>query len=118
MSRIFVYGTLKRGFSAHDLMGNSAFVGEFRTHPRYHLYDVGSFPTIAETNEHGNGVLGEVYEVDNKAVMQRLDYYEGVARGLFRKELIDLSDGSQATAYMYNHQSSGSSRKIESGEWI
>ncbi len=113
MFRLFVYGTLKQGFSAHDLLQGSVFLGAITTHPRYHLYRMGGFPGMV-TGEEAGGVCGELFEVPDERLVT-LDHYECVP-SLFRRELIDLSDGSQAWAYLYNRRL-GHQHKIKNGEW-
>ena len=112
MSRVFVYGTLKSGFSAHQLLQAARFVdGQFALNCA--LDDQGSFPGMVF--EAGNRVWGEVYEVDDDT-LQSLDHYEGVAHGLYRREEVELYDGSKALAYLFNRDHSGRP-KVESGVW-
>ena len=75
MTKLFIYGTLKRGFRAHHLIADQAFLGEVQTKPNYLLLDLGEYPGLAETGE-GESVSGELWEVcqDRLAV---LDAYEG-----------------------------------------
>jgi len=117
MSRIFVYGTLKRGGKAHDLLEryNARFLNEAVTDPRYHLRNLGSFPGMVEDELFEGGVHGEVYEV-RKACLEALDFYEG-APHLFRGEKIILSDGSTAIAYLYMQDFSDCPR-VEEGTWV
>jgi len=99
MVRLFVYGTLKRGFSAHELLTNQGAVllREARTASQYKLLSVGWFPGMVSDSE-GQGVLGELYEV-NEDVLSRLDRYENTPH-LFARESVELDDGSQAVAYL------------------
>jgi gamma-glutamylcyclotransferase (GGCT)/AIG2-like uncharacterized protein YtfP len=86
---LFVYGTLKRGCSNHGQMTGQTFVGTARTIPGYTLYDLGSYPAIVTDSADRNGVVGEVWSVD-EAALQRLDHFEGVHEGLYRREPIPL----------------------------
>lgn len=113
MAKMFVYGTLKRGQSAHDLMEGSKFLGEMSTHPRYSLYNMGGFPGMGEGKEAG-GVHGELFEVDEDCLW-RVDRYEG-APHLFKRAVIELADGTKAEAYMFNRSLAGRPR-IKSGVW-
>lgn len=117
MHRIFVYGTLRRGEYAHDLISRSSqsqFLGEHKTSHKYHLYDQGSFPGIAINETMEGGVFGEVFEVDD-ACLRDLDRYEGVAEGLFKRAVIELEDGSEALAYLIVRPNY--SGKVVSGRW-
>lgn len=117
MARIFVYGTLKRGFHAHGLMQNApaAFLREATTAPRFQLYDIGAFPGLVEDESLEGGVKGELFEVP-EAALKDLDRYECVSRGLFRRGEVELEDGSKSLAYFFNMSLEGAHR-IESGVW-
>lgn len=121
--RLFVYGTLKRDCRAHILMKTSGacYIGDVKTTTKYHMYNIGCFPGIVENEEEiGNGVQGELYEID-EAMTGELDKYEGIEHGLFKKATIELEDGSQAVAYLYNLPVAWNSKtrysKIEDGFW-
>lgn len=113
--KVFCYGTLKRDFPAHYLMGDSKFLGEATTQSRFVLYDHGGFPGLAETEGDKGCVHGELYDV-SEAVLKDLDRYEGVSHGLFRRGEVELIDGSTAMAYFYNRETDYS-KIIPSGEW-
>lgn len=124
MTRIFVYGTLKRNFSAHELINNgrSQFVAEATTDPRYHLHSIGemrAFPGMVEGDGEPGGVRGEVYEVDD-ITLGVLDRYECVQQGLFERKEIELEDGTTALAYLFTGDDCMGmrrGRRIESGVW-
>lgn len=86
---IFVYGTLKRGCSNHRQMAGQTFVGVARTVPGFRLYDLGGYPGIVARVDDREGVAGEVWSVDDDA-LRRLDRFEGVHQGLYRREPIAL----------------------------
>lgn len=86
---LFVYGTLKRGCSNHRQMAGQTFIGAARTPPGYRLYDLGGYPGIAAKPDDRDGVAGEVWSVD-EAALQRLDHFEGVHEGLYRRAPISL----------------------------
>ena len=86
---LFVYGTLKRGCSNHGQLAGQTFVGVARTPPGYRLYDLGGYPGIvAEANDR-DGVVGEIWSVDDDA-LARLDRFEGVHEGLYRRAPLPL----------------------------
>lgn len=88
-TRLFVYGTLKRGCSNHAQMAGAQFLGLARTPPGYRLYDLGGYPAIVARPGDANAVVGEVWSVDPE-VLARLDRFEGVHEGLYRRENITL----------------------------
>lgn len=117
MARFFCYGTLKRGYSAHSLLARSKpqFLGEAKTHQRYHLYDCGEFPGMKEDDSKVGGVHGELFDVTEQS-LRMMDLYECVAEGLFRRINIDLEDGSTAIAYLIG-EISEHDLHIQSGRW-
>lgn len=47
MFRVFVYGTLKRGFHNYDhFLANARFIGEFKTAPNFLLYAPGTSTNV------------------------------------------------------------------------
>ena len=94
MTRIFVYGTLKRGQLRHFyLAGEGAvFVAEARTAPSYVLYQPpqGDYPCMVEDRAEGAAIEGELWDVPD-ACLQMLDEIEGHP-DLFRRQTIQLAD--------------------------
>lgn len=86
--KIFVYGSLKRGYTLHRLLQDQRFLGISVTQPLYRLFDLGEYPGLVEWPE-GHGVVGEVYEVDLKC-LKSLDAAEGVAEGCYSRRPISL----------------------------
>ncbi len=100
---LFVYGTLKRGCSNHAQLVGQSFVGEARTVPGYRLFDVGGFPGLVPWPADRDGVEGEIWETD-AAGLARLDAFEGVAEGLYRRLPVTLQPpfaGADVEAYVY-----------------
>ena len=116
MTRLFCYGTLRRGEFAHKLLSkhDAEFIRECKTHPRYHLYDQGRFPGMVIQEDEPGGVYGELFEVSDEC-LQDTDYYEGVDSGLFCREEIDIEDGDKAIAYLIQSPFTGT--RISSGIW-
>jgi gamma-glutamylaminecyclotransferase len=86
---LFVYGTLKRGCSNHGQLADQTFVGDAQTVGGFQLYDLGGYPCIVADPDDHDGVTGEVWAVDDTA-LARLDRFEGVHEGLYRRESIAL----------------------------
>ncbi|KAL2329267.1 hypothetical protein Fmac_022694 [Flemingia macrophylla] len=88
---IFTYGTLKRGFSNHNLLqdliraGDASFVGTYRTAARYPLV-CGPYRVPFLINLHGSGrrVRGELYSVSTRG-LARLDELEGTSRAHYER---------------------------------
>jgi len=86
---IFVYGTLKRGCANHHFLTDQKFIGEARTAPGFRIYNLGGYPGLVAQTEDRDGVAGEIWSVGDDALV-RLDALEGLAEGLYRREVIPL----------------------------
>lgn len=95
-SLLFVYGTLKKGHSAHAQMKGAVFVGTATTASKYVVKDLsgGGIGIIPGGND---SVDGELYMVPREH-LKRLDAYEDQE---FRRSTVKLSDGLKAYAYLY-----------------
>jgi len=64
---LFVNGTLMRGLALHPNMGDSEFLGEFRTAPRYRVHTIDDVHPgmyrLDEGEEGGASIIGELYLV-------------------------------------------------------
>lgn len=113
---VAVYGSLKQGFGAHEILGDEKeFIGNGIIH-NYGLYGVSSWPGIKPLV--GGKVAVELYRVSEDRI-PHLDSYEGYP-DLFSREVLDVFVGEeehyQASVYVYN----GEVRKeafVESGVW-
>lgn len=87
---VFVYGTLKRGFSNYHHLANSDFLGKAKLKIADHsLFDVGPFPVILETRGNSSTIAGELFEI-TPGVLQALDRLEG---GLYFRKTMIISSG-------------------------
>ena len=89
---LFVYGTLKRGFSndyAQVLHNNSTFIGEASVKGR--LYFLDNYPGLI-LDESGYEIFGEVFRVDSNVaeVLELMDEYEGVDEGYYIKKSVTV----------------------------
>jgi gamma-glutamylaminecyclotransferase len=102
---LFVYGTLKRGGRNHALLTGQEFIGPAWTAPRYRLYLAETHPCLVEAKEEGRAVRGEVWRVD-APTLRALDEFEEVPTP-FNRQAIELDDGTQVQAYLYQRDVSG-----------
>jgi len=91
MPLLFVYGTLQTGASNHREMAGQRLVGPARTEPGWTLIRLDGYPGLIADAAARVGVSGEVWSVDD-AALKRLDDFEGVAEGLYRRGPIMLSE--------------------------
>lgn len=90
MTRVFVYGTLKRGCRNHHFLAGQQFLGEARTAPGFTLFSLGDYPGMVRSVDAGHHVVGEVWAVDT-AGLAALDELEGLAEGLYERVSIPLA---------------------------
>lgn len=124
--RIFVYGSLRCGQSAHGyLEKRSCFVKETRL-PGFDLYALTWFPGIVENPDNKEGVVGDVFEGITDDLVTYLDYYEGYyphdeGRSLFLRKEVNV-DGEPTIVYVFNknpYDVFGTSvRVIQDGDWV
>ena len=112
-TRLFVYGTLKRGGAGAEHLRGAIFECAVATASGYALYDLGDYPALVAALD---GVVeGEVYLVTLEHLAE-LDRYEGYP-DLYDRQLVPLADGSSAEAYvMPVHAVTGRSQ-IAGGVW-
>jgi gamma-glutamylcyclotransferase (GGCT)/AIG2-like uncharacterized protein YtfP len=99
--RVFVYGSLKRGFGNNSILGNSEFLGERITADNhYRMISFGAFPGVifSKSAKTVAKVFGELYVV-NDYVLKRLDMLEGNGN-FYQRELVSLID-EEHPAWMY-----------------
>lgn len=80
--RIFMYGTLKKGFPNHDrYMQSAEKLGNYRTVENYPLVLIGQryVPCMINTPGEGDHIEGELYEVDDDC-LKRLDALERIKK--------------------------------------
>ena len=101
-TRLFIYGTLKRGHCRHATLASQSFLGEVATAPEYRLWDLGEYPGLiaAAKQEAGRSIRGELWEVSDD-VLAILDEIEGVAEGLYERRPIRLVDSQYAGVESY-----------------
>jgi gamma-glutamylaminecyclotransferase len=104
MPRVFVYGTLKRGFRNHQYVENARFVGEAYTVTHYCMLD-GRFPVLRDSGSDRMPISGEVYDVDAQTLI-KLDDLESVASGMYDRMEIDVTmiaqpDERSSRAFLY-----------------
>ncbi|MCS6852785.1 MAG: gamma-glutamylcyclotransferase [Gemmataceae bacterium] len=103
-TRLFVYGTLRRGHKAHHLLNGQKFLGEARTQPLYRLLDRGPYPCLVLDPPRGCAVHGEIWQVSDD-LLPVLDRYEGPE---FHREPVALEgDPSPTQAYFFHGDTAG-----------
>jgi gamma-glutamylaminecyclotransferase len=112
--RLFVYGSLKRGFSNERFLRGAAFECAARTAQGYRLYRVGGYPALVVAE--GPGIFGEVYRV-TEAHLAALDAFEGVP-DLYQRAVIQLEDGALVEAFVMSPASVEGCAPVPGAEWL
>lgn len=120
--RVFVYGTLRRGFINNEatlaFRNGATFLCEGRLPGA--LYSVGWYPALIE-GEPGQ-VRGEVWELTSPGLMDVLDDYEGLTEDgppeyvRERRNIVTETGPVEAWAYLYAHPVD-TLQIIRSGDW-
>jgi gamma-glutamylcyclotransferase (GGCT)/AIG2-like uncharacterized protein YtfP len=113
LTRVFVYGTLRRGEGNHRLLLGARFVGEACTVQGFAMYNLGAFPGLVRAS--AGSVAGEVYDVD-AATLAALDRLEGVPT-FYRRERIELEGVGSADGYTLTSRQVRGCDLIPSGDW-
>jgi gamma-glutamylcyclotransferase (GGCT)/AIG2-like uncharacterized protein YtfP len=111
--RLFVYGTLMRGFDhpmAQLLSRSADFLGE--AHCRGRLYQVKHYPGLVLSDDPADAVFGELYRLRAPAeLLREFDMYEACGEGFaapteYLRQMLAVTsaDGTvgEAWTYIYN----------------
>jgi gamma-glutamylcyclotransferase (GGCT)/AIG2-like uncharacterized protein YtfP len=111
--RLFVYGTLMRGFDhpmAQLLSRSADFIGEARCRGR--LYLVKHYPGLVRSDDPTEIVFGELYSLRQpEALLREFDMYEACGEGFaepteYIRQMLSVTSGedaaSEAWTYIYN----------------
>jgi gamma-glutamylaminecyclotransferase len=111
-SKLFVYGTFRKGERNHEQLAEAEFIGAAVTAPRYRLVDLNVYPALIAGRM---AVIGELYWVDRE-LRRKLDVLEQCPY-LFQRELIELSDEQQVEAYVMRDEQVRGRRRLHVGDW-
>jgi gamma-glutamylcyclotransferase (GGCT)/AIG2-like uncharacterized protein YtfP len=113
LDRLFVYGTLMRGFDhpmSQLLSRNADYLGE--AHCRGRLYRIKHYPGLLLSEDPDDGVFGELYRLRApQELLAEFDMYEACGEGFaapteYVRQTLPVSgaDGavSEAWTYVYN----------------
>ncbi len=106
MHRVFVYGTLKRGFPYAAEMDGERLLGRYRTREAYPLVVGGRWfsPILIAEPGVGQRVFGEVYEVGD-TMLAHLDGLEGTHHPLgytrITIDIVSLDGAGEFEAWAY-----------------
>lgn len=121
-TKVFVYGSLKRGFHNNPLLKDCKYIG-MRFLSNYQMYDVGSFPCIIPTCKHDSkyDVFGELYEVPLDVLcfqLDRLEHYNPYSlMNMYNRVVVETDEGEKCFTYVWNGEVEGLYKEVEDGDW-
>ncbi len=104
MQKLFVYGTLKRGYHNSFYLEGSRFIGEDLTVNKYFMAVSGYIPFVFEDwmeHEFKGFIKGEVYLVDS-FTLKKIDRLENHPYD-YRRKKVKLKCFGEAWLYFYPH---------------
>ena len=99
---LFVYGSLKKGFDNHKLLDKYAKrVGKASTVGKFAMYEdsFGNYPYLVK--EPITKVMGELYEIKRKELLDKIDDFEGAPEYYQRKEIKVKTHKGVKLAFVY-----------------
>jgi gamma-glutamylaminecyclotransferase len=101
---LFVYGSMKKGFSNHERLRDAEYMGAFQTSGRYAMYADTSqmFPYVIE-EEKRSPIRGELYKIVSKNDFDAIDHLEGVPDFYTRKQIsvTEINGNRKFSAWIY-----------------
>ncbi|MEM1296559.1 MAG: gamma-glutamylcyclotransferase family protein [Verrucomicrobiota bacterium] len=118
MHLLFVYGSLKRGFSNHFFLLEAQWVGEANTESSYRMFDYGGFPAVIRDEEQGYSIRGELWKIDDTCLSQ-IDVLEGVDSGLYERSttLLEVPWDQKEDVIMYLYLQTTKGLPDVGGQW-
>src|SRR5579862_4671136 len=95
-NRLFVYGTLRRGFSLNRLLRESGARFTARGKIRARLFDLGEYPGAAPALNSTDFVEGEIYQLNSPAkqlaILDEAEEFDQrhPNKSLFKRRLVDV----------------------------
>lgn len=114
ITKIFVYGTLRKGEGLNEYMGNFKYLGVTKI-DGFEIYSNGYFPMIIR----GNGeVVGEVYEIENG--QNDISMLDRIECAYIRTKVNVVLNGEdvEVETYIYKDNIQETDVKINSGDWL
>lgn len=99
---LFVYGSLKKGFDNHNILQKYAKrVGKASTVGNFAMYEdsFGNYPYLVK--EPRTKVMGELYEIKRKELLDKIDEFEGAPEYYQRKKIKVKTHRGVDLAFVY-----------------
>jgi gamma-glutamylcyclotransferase (GGCT)/AIG2-like uncharacterized protein YtfP len=124
---LFAYGTLRLNQN-HPMAGalaeNATLIG-MAILPKARLYRIDWYPALIETTDAGDEVIGDVFKLNDAAVLKKIDEYEGIGVGTvpyeYRRVKATIKtekEELESWVYFYNIPLPENAERIESGDFL
>ncbi len=113
---VFVYGSLKKEYSNHTVLGNAKLLGKGITKCKYTMVSLGGFPGILLLKETST-IKGEVYKVGELGNLDRLEGYPTFYNRVKVNVELEKTDVSAWMYYLTNGEGYKEATIIKEGEW-
>lgn len=114
MTKVAVYGSLKKGFRANTLMKDAKFIGKDKIKCNFQMYAISWYPALIPT-ESQNEIEFEFYEVDEDT-MSSLKDYEGYP-DLFQIDNVQYKGDNYIIFIMNETHITKNTKIIKNGIW-
>ena len=99
---LFVYGSLKKGFDNHHLLSKHAKrIGKAITVSKFGMFEdsFGNYPYLIPGSQ--MRIHGELYEIQRKELLEKLDRFEGYPDYYERKKILVKTHRGTVRAFVY-----------------
>jgi len=117
MTKILVYGTLKKGNGLNPYLKESNFirVGIIKG---YKMYCNGYYPMIVKTDKDTDTITGEIYDVEDTDVLNTIDSIESAYNRTKEKALLSNGEEMEVEVYVYGYEIFNENwNSVSSGVW-
>lgn len=117
MTKVAVYGSLRKGFGNHGRLQGATFVGETTTTQPYAMYSLGGFPMVQLEGAKIGPVTVEIYDcnADQLRGLDQLEGYRGPGHNNFYER--DEVETGLGTALIYHIEGREGRDLVDSGDW-
>lgn len=96
---LFLYGSLKRGYSNHRLVADQEYLGEAVTEPHYRVIELGRYGGLIRDDAAGLAVAGELWAVSACGLAELDDFETG--EGLWARAPVAVAGREGVEAYFW-----------------
>lgn len=111
VEKIFVYGTLRKGGTAHHLMNGCKLLEEKTTIAGFKLYDAVEYPFAVHTADPEDVVTGDMFAIKEDLFLS-LDAYEGEE---YQREILP---GFDFYIYILTNNKTPLLPEVSGGDWL